>query len=106
MNVRLNLKVEGCKKSQFSFSLNQFGGRRNQQLPINFLKRGQIIYCISFNQHKEFYNFYKEQIVDDVLNSVYKRFERGKKFKIKDTLNNQQTEIVNFENTRVWLTSV
>ena len=98
--------MQAVKKSQFSFSLNQFGGRRNQQLPINFLKQGQIIYSISFNQHKEFYNFYKEQIVDDVLNSVYKRFERGKKFKIKDTLNNQQTEIVNFENTRVWLTSV
>ena len=56
---------------------NQMGrNMRNQQLPINILRRGAIKYfSINYNQHKNFYNFFQEQIVDDFLNSVYTRFD-------------------------------
>ena len=81
---------------------NQVGRRRNQQLPINVLRRGPIFY-------KNFYDFYDEKIVDDFLNSVYERFVSGKNFHIQgyvEIVNYQETEIVNLENNRVWLTDV
>ena len=88
----------------------KWGGSRNQQLPINVLNHGPIIYySINFNQHKEFYNFYEEQTVDTFLNSVYERFVPCKNFMIQgyiELINYQQTEIVNLKNTRVWLTNV
>ena len=54
----------------FLLHYNQMGGnRRNQQLPINILKRGSVKYfSINYNQHRNFYNFFQEQIADD---SVY-----------------------------------
>ena len=106
-------EFESCrlkKNHNFFFHYNQVRGSRNQQLPINVLKRGPITYySISFNQHREFYNFYEEKIVDDFLNSVYERFVPGKNVMVQgyfELINYQQTEIVNFENTRVWLTNV
>ena len=61
----------------FLFHYNQMGGNRgNHQFPVNILRRDPIKYfTISYNQHKNFYNFFEEQIVDDFLNSVYARFE-------------------------------
>ena len=58
----------------FLLHYNQMGGkRRNQQLPINILKRGSIKYfSINYNQHINFY--FQEQIADDFLDSVYGRF--------------------------------
>ena len=58
------------KNCMFLLHYNQMGGnRRNQQLPINILKRGSIKYfSINYNQHRNFYNFFQEQIADD---SVY-----------------------------------
>ena len=52
---------------------------------------------------------YDKKIVNNFSNSVYERFVSGKDFKILgyvEIINYQQTEIVNLENTRVWLTNV
>ena len=89
---------------------NQMGrNMRNQQLPINILRRGTIKYfSINYNQHKNFYNFFQEQIVDDFLNSVYTRFDTNDQYKIQDyaeTINQQQGEFIIAESTRVWLTN-
>ena len=112
-DVESKIEFEICrliKIHNFLFHYNQVGYSRNQLLPINVVKRGPITYySISFNQHREFYNFYEEQIVDDFLNSVYERFVTGKNFMFQgyfELINYQQTEIVNLENTRVWLTNV
>ena len=112
-DVESKIEFEICRLKKihnFLFHYNQVGYSRNQLLPINVVKRGPITYySISFNQHREFYNFYEEQIVDDFLNSVYERFGPGKNFMFQgyfELINYQQTEIVNLENTRVWLTNV
>ena len=44
---------------------NQAGGSRmNQQLPVNVLRRGPIVYyMINFLQHKNFYDFYQGKVV-------------------------------------------
>ena len=71
------------KNHNFIFHYNQTGDSRNQQLPINILRRGKLFYySINFEQHKEFYGFYNERIVDDFFNSVHEIFEGGKGFKI------------------------
>ena len=111
MNVSWNLKVVGWKKNHnFLLHYNQVGGRRNQQLPINVLRHGSIFYyLINFHQHKNFYDFYDEKIVDDFLNSIYERFVSVDYYKIQGygkIINYQQTELVNLENARVWLTNV
>ena len=90
---------------------NQVGGSRmNQQLPINVLRRGPIMYySINFQQHKKFYDFYQESVVDDFLNSVYGRFVFDAEYKIQgyvEVINYQLGEIINLENTRLWLTDV
>ena len=64
---------------------------------------------INFHQNKNFYDFYDEKIVDDFLNSIYERFVSGDYYKIQGygkIINYQQTELVNLENARVWLTNV
>ena len=85
------------------------GNRGNQQLPVNILKRGPIKYfTISYNQHKNFYNFFEEQIVDEFLNSVYERFEPNDQYKIQgyaEIINQQQGEFIIAESTRVWHTN-
>ena len=107
MNVSWNLKIVGWKKKNHNFLLhyNQLRGSRNQQLPFNGLRCGAIFYYyINFYQDN-----YDKKIVKDFSNSVYERFVSGKDFKIQgyvEIINYQQTEIVNLENTRVWLTNV
>ena len=85
------------------------GNRWNQQLPVNILRRGPIKYFrISYNQHKNFYNFFVEQIVDDFLNSVYAGFEPNGQYKIQgyaEIIDQQQGEFAVAESTRVWLTN-
>ena len=57
----------------------------NQQLQVSIWKRGSIkYYSINFQQHKYFYDFYDEKIVDSFFNSVKELFvsSRGKEFKI------------------------
>ena len=101
------------KNHNFLFHRNQqTGGATNQQLPVNILKRGPITYCpINFYQHKSFYDFFGQKIVDRFFYSVQEYFvsARGKEFKMQSYFvlkNYQQTEPAELENTRVWLTNV
>ena len=94
----------------FLLHYNQMrGNRRNQQLPLNVLKRGLATYfSINYNQHKKFYNFFEEQVVEDFLNSVYSRFVSDKEYKIQvytEIINQQQGEFVIAKSNRVWLTN-
>ena len=95
----------------FLFHYNQSGGgKMNQQLPLNVLKRGPITYfSVNFNQHKDFYNFFEESIVDDFLDAVYARFVPDGEIKIQgyaEIINQQQGNNIISENKRVWLTNV
>ena len=70
-----------------------------------------MYYSINFYQHKIFYDFFDEKIVDRYFNSVQGSFEsvRGKEFKMQvyfELKNYQQTETIELENTRVWLTNM
>ena len=73
------------KNHIFLFHYGQLGGNRgNGQLPINILKRGPITYyTILYDQHRNFFDFFGEQIVDDFLSSVYNRFNPDKDCKIQ-----------------------
>ena len=53
----------------FLFHYKQLRGNRgNPQLLVNVLRRGPIKYfTISFNQDKNFYNFFEKQIADNFL---------------------------------------
>lgn len=85
------------------------GSRTNQQLPINIFKRGPIKYfSINYNQHKNFYNFLGEQIVDDFLDSVHSRFVSDGEYKLRgyaEIINRQQGDFLIAQSTRVWLTN-
>ena len=84
--VKLILKTQEVKKkNMFLFHFGQTGGNRgNGQLQINVLKRGAITYyTTSFAQHRGFYNFFGEQIVDDFLMSVYNIFVPDKDYMIQ-----------------------
>ena len=110
MSVRLILKIQELEKITFLLHYNQMGGnRRNQQLPKNVLRRGPITYfSINYNQHKSFYNFFQEQIVDDFLDVVYSRFVSDGEYNIQgyaEIINQQQGEFIIAESTRVWLTN-
>ena len=94
----------------FLFHYGQMdGNRENGQLPINSLRRGPITYyTISYDQHKNFYDFFNERIVDDFFSSVYNRFNAGKDYKIQgyaEIINQQQGEFIVAESTRVLLTN-
>ena len=53
-------------------------------MPVNILRRGSIKYfSINNDQHKNFYNVFEEQIVDDFLNSVYGIFNPNEQYKIE-----------------------
>ena len=95
------------RNHMFLVHYNRMGGsRRNQQLPINILRRGAIIYfSISYNQHK---NFFQQQIVDDFLDSVYTRFNPDDQYMIQgyaEIINQQQGKLIIAESTPVWLTN-
>ena len=64
---------------------NQVGdSRMNQQLSVNILRRGSIMYyTINFQQRKKFYDFYQKSVVDDFLNFVYKCFASGANIKFR-----------------------
>ena len=82
----------------------------NQRLPINVLRRGPIKYSsVNYNQHKNFYNFFQESVVDNFLESVYACFTPDDQYKIQgytEIINQQQGEFIIFESTRVWITNV
>ena len=70
-----------------------------------------MYYSINFYQHKIFYDFFDDKIVDRFFNSVQGSFEsvRGKEFNMQgyfELKHYHQTKIIELENTRVWLTNV
>ena len=105
------MEFKNCRSKKthmFLFHYNQSGGSTtNQQLTINVLKRGPITYfSINFNQHRKFYNFFGECIVNDFIDSVYVRFVPAGEIKIQgyaEIINQQQGEIITSKNKRVWL---
>ena len=99
----------------FLVHYNQKGGpKANADLPLNVLQRGPITYySINFNQHKNFYDFYNGDMVDDFLGVVYRTFKPLKnidhKFQVYFEIVNQQrtSDNQNFlTNNRSWLTKV
>ena len=92
----------------FLFHYGQIGGNRgNGQLPVNILRKGTITYyTISYDQHKNFYDFLMREY--DFLSSVYNRFNPDKEYMIQgyaEIINQQQGEYIVAESTRVWLTN-
>ena len=89
----------------------QMGGNIGQMQPINILRRPPIIhYSINFQQHKNFYNFYKESILDSFFYSAQHSFTPSAlEIKFQGYFEQkiyQQTEIVETENTMILLTNV
>ena len=79
---------------------------------MNTLRRSPVIYySINFEQHKDFYDFYDEKIVNSFFDSVKERFVPNEKVEFKmqgyvEIKNYQLTEMVELQNIRVWLTNV
>ena len=100
------------KNHNFLVHYQQTGGSMNPQLPVNTLRRGPATYySMNFQQHKDFYDFYAEKIVNSFFNSLKKRFTLNEtaEFKMQGYVkikNYQRTETVELENTRVWFTNV
>ena len=89
----------------------QIGGncaQRTSTLLINVLNRGPIIhFSINFSQHKNFYDFFSNGIVDAFLESVYEIYRPSKENKIQgyaEIVNQQRGEII-LEDKQVWLTN-
>ena len=103
------------KNHMFLVHYNQKGGARaNANFPLNILKRGSITYySVNFNQHKNFYNFYSGDMVDEFLGVVYRTFKPLKnidyKFQAYFEIVNQQRKSDNrnfLTDNRSWLTNV
>ena len=109
------MKFKNCRQKRnhhFLYHYRRTGWEINQQLLVNIIRGGPITYySINYQQHKNLYDFFDEAIVETFFNSVrnvfvtYGRdeFKMQGYAKIK---NYQQTEIVELENIRVWLTNV
>ena len=71
----------------------------------NVLKRGAITYySITYEQHKNFYDFFGDGIVEGFLNSVYSRYNPGEENKIQgyaEIINQQRGESMIIEITSV-----
>ena len=98
------------KNHMFFFHYNQAGAsRRNQQLPVNVLHRGPVKYFnINFQQHKSYYDFFQERIIDDFLQAVRNRFVSDDEYKTQgyaEIINQQQGDFVIAETRKVWLTN-
>ena len=71
------------------------GNRRNDQLPLNILRRPITYYMISYQQHKNFYDFFSEGVGEDFLSTVYSRFNPDGDYKMQgyaEIINQQQRE--------------
>ena len=99
------------KKNTYAFfhygTKKQFSGSKSTTLPINILKRGSITYfSINFTQHKNFYDFFTSDIVDDFLQSVYEvSHPQENKIQAFFEIINQQGGEVILEDNRAWLTN-
>ena len=110
-----HIRFKNCQQRKtYNFLFHrsqQMGGIINQAHIMNIHGRGPIVcYLISFRQHKNFYDFYDESIVDSFFYSVQRSFTQSAlemKFQgYFEPKNYQQTKIAEIENTRVWLTNV
>ena len=62
----------------FLYHYNQAGSARNRlnDLPLNVLKRGQIVYySVNFVQHRNYYDFFSTVMIDIFLINVYDVFK-------------------------------
>ena len=103
---------EAKKKHMFLYHYGQqVGGSRsgNNDLLLNILRRGPITYCsISFDQHKNFYDSFSSNVVDEFLNLVYAACQPEKENKTQgyaEIINQQRGELIVIEDLRVWLTN-
>ena len=72
------------KNHDFLVHHQQTGGSMNQQLQVNILRKGPVIYySINFQQHIDFHNFYDEKIVDSFFDSVKGRFVPNERVEFK-----------------------
>ena len=99
------------KNHMFLLHYYQSGGSAaNQQLPASVLRRCPITYfTVNYSQHKNFYNFFEERVVDDFIELVYVRFVPAAQIKIEgyaEIINQQQGEIITSGYKRIWLTNV
>ena len=108
---QLEFDNSGIKKNHmFLFHYRQIcGNRGNGQLPLNIFRRGPITYySISYQQHKNVYDFFSEAVVENLLNSVYSRFNPDRYYKMQgyaEIVNQQQRDYKTAERPRVWLTN-
>ena len=106
----LFLKHAGKKNTDAFFSYgtkNQFGGSKRSTLPINILEWGSITYfSINYTQHKNCYDFFTSDIVDDFLQSVYEVYhpQENKIQAFFEIINQQRGEVI-LEDNRAWLTN-
>ena len=109
------MKIKNCRQKRshnFLYHYRQTGGEINQQQPVNILRRGPITYySINDQQHNYFYDSFEEKIVETFVNYVINVFvnDGHDEFKMQGSVeikNYQQTEIVELENIRVWLTNI
>ena len=73
----------------------QVGGRGpgTSDLPFNILRRGPVIYYIkTFDQHKNFYDFFSTDIVENFLRSVYQVYRPPEK---ENKIQGYAEEIIN-----------
>ena len=85
----------------------QFGGSKRSSLPIYILKHGSITYfSINFTHHNNFHDFFKSDVVDDFLQSVYKSYhpQKNKIQAFFEIINHQRGKII-LEDNRAWLTN-
>ena len=84
---------------------------RANDLLLNILKRGPITYySVNFDQHKDIYDFYSSDMVDNFLDVVYSAFcSKKKMYKFQsyaEILNQQRGSEVFLQDRRTWLTNV
>ena len=100
------------KNHMFLFHYNQAGGARKRlnDLPLNLLRREQIVYySVNFDQHRNYYDFFSTDMIDIFLDTVHDAFkpERNLLYKFQGYFEiiNQQRDPERTEK-RVWLTNV
>ena len=100
------------KNHMFLYHYSQAGGARYRliDLPLNVLRRAQIVYySVNFDQYRNYYNFLSIDMIDTFLDVVYDAFNPGRnllyKFQGYFEIINQQRDPERTEK-RVWLTNV
>ena len=99
------------KNHEFIDYYHQVGGETRYRPITNEYYHAWTNYTIQidFNQHKNFYDFFDESIINDFLTNVYEHFvpdaEQYKIMGYAEIINYQPGE-VEIKSTRMWLTNV